>query len=295
MKSFPYPSADRALTPKLVRDALRRMSWEKLSWWSCQDDAVRETISKGRAYLWELTIADVAAPKSWFLVVALWNSSRMTTIRESFDKDDPCGETSVLALDIFANLFVIHLLSPGSPVQRLRAFSKLVTIERTEAQERVRERDLGREATTQAAARNLVLSARRSGDRVVFDAKCLLTSLLAHKAEYVRIRCGALVATVKRVKLDAVARLLVNMPILTTELAPIPREPEQAYLSIRWSRGNGLFGGLNLLVDEVIHDSWCTVVEIPTDVPKEGEEPTGHDGPCVQSTRPRPRTHAAVA
>jgi hypothetical protein len=73
---FPYPTAAKNLTPKMVRDAFKRLEWTKLSWWSCESDSLRAALDGRKAYFRSLTIAQLAAPVAWSIVCAVWNSAR---------------------------------------------------------------------------------------------------------------------------------------------------------------------------------------------------------------------------
>jgi hypothetical protein len=174
VKTLPYPTAAKGLTPKTVRDALKRLPWEKLTWWSCPDKALREHLAAAKKYFRDLTIADVAEPKQWALV-----------------------------------------------------------------------------------------SARRVGDRVLLDASLIFGALLTQKQEHVRFRLDGEVVTVERARLDDFVAIMRSMVEVSAAIAPKPYNRGGVCLSIRWTRGNGRVGGLDLWGDDGIHDSWCTVVELP--------------------------------
>lgn len=302
MRTIPYSVALNGLTPKHVRDAFKRFTWPSsktlaswVRWEGVTPTAIVDLYTKAKANLRERTITDIAAPRVWWHLCSLWNAKRMSTVRERFQPtaeqyDDMrmLSKESEEALDVFVTLLVIHLLSPGSPLQRLRAIgNKYLLVEETPEQVEARERAEAREQATNAGARALIASARRDAGRVYLDARLLLGSVLIQKNEYFRIRCGDLVATVKRAKLDEAASILLAFPSLYAWIEALPKDlpgsplPGSAQLCIRWSRGNGRTGGLNLryveveynfgrppkILPTVIHDSWCTVIEIPHDIP----------------------------
>jgi len=205
MQTIPYPVALNGLQPKHLRDAFKRFTWPSsktlaswVRWEGVTPTAIVDLYIEAKANLRAHTIADIAAPGSWWLICSLWNAKRMSTVRERFQPtaeqyDDmrKLSEESEEALDVFVTLLVIHLLSPGSPLQRLRVLgNKYLLVEETPEQIEARERAEAREQATNAGARALIASARRDAGRVYFDARLLLGSVLVQKNEYFRIRCG---------------------------------------------------------------------------------------------------------
>jgi hypothetical protein len=265
---FPYPTAAKNLTPKMVRDAFKRLEWTKLSWWSCESDSLRAALDGRKAYFRSLTIAQLAAPVAWSIVCAVWNSARMASVRESFDASLPDTFSTKAALDVLATMLVIYMGSQESPVHRLKRILDLVGVERTEKQEAAHQRAQVREQATMSAAEALRANARRSGDQVVLDCGVLFGTLLTQKAEFARFRCGKAVATVKRIRLDAVAKILETKVGVVAALAPMPDKAGRWALSIRWTNASGTVGGLDFSSVELdeIHDDWCTLVELPEDL-----------------------------
>lgn len=300
MRTLPYPIAQNGLTPKHVRDAFKMFAWPNARTlrhavaFGRVEQASVDAYAKAKTYLRERTIADVAAPKTWWLVCALWNSRRMASVRAQFapTSEHLADETELTpasqdALDAFVTVLVIHLLSEGSPLQRLRALGARIAVEETPEQVAARERAEARETAARTGVRAVIESARRDGRRVQLDARALLGDTLVQKNEFLRIRCGELVATIKRAVLDEAALVLLGKPVLYAYIEPHPHElPGHGQLCLRWSSGNGRNGGLALHHTEVerdrrgtvkrtspatIDDSWCTVIDIPHDVPRVDE------------------------
>lgn len=268
MPSFKYPTADKNLEPKMVRDAFKRLAWPKLTWWNCRDDSLRAALDGRKAYFRSLTINQVAAPVAWSTVCAVWNSHRMASAREAFDANLPDSAGTKAALDTLATMLVIYMGSRQSPVFRLKRVLDLVGVERTEEQEVAHQRAQAREQATASAVQALCTSARRAGDQVVLDHQALFGALLTQKAEYVRFRCGRASATIQRIRLDDAAKVLASKASIAVALAPVPNKAGRWALSIRWTNASGTTGGLDFSSMELneIHDDWCTVVNLPEDL-----------------------------
>lgn len=249
----------------MVRDALKRLAWPKLTWWDCQEDSLRTALDGRKAYFRSLTIAQIAAPVAWGTVCAVWNSRRMASAREAFDASLPNSSGTRSALEVLATTLVLYMGSQESPMYRLKRILDLVGVERTEKQEAAHQRAQAREQVTASAVEALRASARRSGDQVVLDCQALFGALLTQKAEYVRFRCGKAVATVQRIRLDQAANVLAVKANVAAALAPLPNKSNRWALSIRWTNSSGATGGLDFSSTELneIHDDWCIVVELP--------------------------------
>lgn len=267
--AYAYPR-EQAITPKVVRDALKSMKWprekdmhevgETWPWSSYVPSLVcaigmRDHYKKRREYFRGLTIKQVAAPVAWTLVCALWSSRGMRSVRELYRVDEPA------ALELFAVVLCIHLSSEGSPLQRMQRYLQKVGVEPTDEQKVAQARAEAREAATTAGAQALLTSARWDHGRLTFDARHLFGTITTLKAEYVRFRYHDMVATVYRVWLDDGKKALLAKPELLGWIAPIGNDPTSCQLSLRWTNANGTHGGLNLRVCDTIHDDWCTVVD----------------------------------
>jgi hypothetical protein len=265
---FQYPTAAKNLEPKMVRDALKRLDWPKLTWWNCQDDSLRTAIEGRKVYFRSLTIAQIAAPVAWSIVCAVWNSSRMASAREAFDATLPNSTASKGALESLATMLVLYTSSQESPAHRLKRILELAGVERTEKQEVAHQRAQVREQATTSAVKAMCSSARRVGEQIVLDCKGLFGALLVQKAEYARFRCGQAVATVQRIKLDVAAEILASKQGVTAAIAPMPDNAGRWALSIRWTNTSGTIGGLDFSSTDLdeIHDDWCTVVDLPADL-----------------------------
>lgn len=295
MRTIPYPVALNGLQSKHVRDAFKRVRWDSsktLAMHVRREDMSQETVDlymQAKADLRSRTLADIEKPGTWWLICSMWNAKRMSAVREryqptaeSYEDLRKLSDENEAALDVFVAWLVIHVLSEGSPLQRLRRVGGHFVVQETSEQAEARVRAEAREAASNVGARELIASARRDGARVVFDPRVLLGSVLVQKNEFVRIRCGEIVATVKRVLLDEAAPVLLNMSTLYGWIEAHPNENRPAQICLRWSRGNGRTGGLNLhhadvernfrgqvlsISIPVIDDSSCTVIEIPRDIP----------------------------
>jgi hypothetical protein len=248
-----YPS-ECEITPKMIRDALRGLDWpaKRWEWRVTYEDGLKERYLGKRDWMRELTIDYVALPVVWYCVTAMWNSRRNRRTRELFAVD------SEAALRDFASWFCIHLMSADSPLARLQRLVVRRGVTPTEEQARAWAREADRKAATEQSVSALVESARVSPDRVDFDAAHLFGALTTYKNEYVRFRSGTMVATVKRCKLDEARIVMRDKPHVS---ACVGTFRDGYCLSLRWRNSSGTNGGLNLTVNEDVHESRCTVVD----------------------------------
>jgi hypothetical protein len=254
----------------MVRDALKRLVWPKLTWWDCEDKDLRTRLENRKLHFRGLSIAQVADPVAWALVCSVWNSRRMDSVRAAFDVSVMASKGTNHALEVLASALVLQMSSNASPLARLKRFLELVGVERTPAQEVAHARAQVRGAATQSAADALRASACYVDGNIVLDASLLLGSLLTQKAEFVRFRHGKAMATVQRIRLDGAAEILASKANVTAALAPMGNKPGRWSLSVRWTNASGTVGGLDFSsVDlDTIRDDLCTLIEFPESLPE---------------------------
>lgn len=269
--TYPYPK-NQPITPKLVRDALKALKWPREkdmhevgeTWpWSRYVPSfvcaigTRDHYRKKREYFRSLTIEQMATPMAWTLVCALWTSHKTRKTRELYAVD------SAAALHEFATTLCIHLSSDGSPLRRMQHYLQKVGVEPTAEQQAAQARAEAREVATTTGAKTLLTSARWDYGRLTFDARHLFGTLTAVKHEYVRLKYHHIVVTLRRIWLDDARKAMLAKPELHGWIA-LGQDNSACQLSLRWTNKSGTHGGLNLGVDEQIHDDWCTVVDFGT-------------------------------